>query len=37
MNDADTSCQQKVALERIEVQQARETVINGITGTCGLR
>ena len=28
---------QEVALGRNEVLQARETVINGITGTCGLR
>ena len=37
MNVADFSCQQEVALGRNGVQQARETVINGIAGTCGLR
>ena len=37
MNVADTSRQQEVALGRNEVQQARETVINGIAGTCGVR
>ena len=33
MNVADTSRQQEVALGRNEVQQAQETVINGIAGT----
>jgi len=37
MNVADTSRRQEVALGRNEVQQARETVINGIAETCGMR
>ena len=36
MNVADTSRQQEIAPVRNEVQQARETVINGFAGTSGL-
>ena len=37
MNNANTSRKQEIALGRNGEKQAREAVINGITGTCGLR
>ena len=36
MNVARTSRRQEVALGRNEVQQARETLINGFAETCGM-